>query len=341
MLLPNKHNKSLDIFRIPLSPITGSPSPILRLSLPALLEGDELDEIACRSEPSLITNASRLRRDDGPTSTGPASHPTRAFVAMAKKAICLFSLRIAVPRISIDDGTTDVVPKHGLTFIVHRNALCTLVDEYSKNDSEESEGGHGEKAKGKDKDYAIVPWADWGPPITRWFNTAGYSGGWITTTAGQRYVLMPQDWSLSGVPIYVLDFNEENVRKMKRYYGDREDESILQPGPVAATAAEAQSLAFASLKIEENVAKVGDDEEDDEWETDSDVESEASGYSECVPYIFSFLFYQFQRNLFLLWLTPRIPLQCAGTHAMETAVQPTWYLGHHRDGRGPTNWNIR
>lgn len=261
MLLPNKHNKSLDIFRIPLSPITVPPSPILRLNLPALPEGSELNEIACRSEPSLIRNASRLRksdRDGSPTTTGPASHPPRAFVATAKNAICLFSLRIAV---------------HGFTFVVHRNALCTLVDDYVKSDSEESEDG--QKSKENDEDHVIVPWADWGPPITRWFNTTGYSGGWITTSAGQRYVLMPHDWSLSGVPIYVLDFNEENLRKMKRYYGDREDETMVevevgsarQLGPVA-----------ASLERTNDMEMVEDDEEEDEWETDS----------EYVPYIFSF-----------------------------------------------------
>ncbi|KIM38660.1 hypothetical protein M413DRAFT_75813 [Hebeloma cylindrosporum] len=210
MLLPNKLNKSLDVFRIPIAPTTVSPSPILNLCLPVLREGDELDEISCRSEPSL-RNSGRLRKLGRHGGTGPAS---RAFVATAEDAICLVSLRISVSIDTYDGEPSDFEPMRSLTFIVHRNALRALVDEYAGNNSEE-EGG-----------VIIVPWATWGPPITRWFNLAGYSGGWITVTAGQRYVVMPQDWSLSGVgvPMYVLDFNGENVN---RYYANAEGGNAL------------------------------------------------------------------------------------------------------------------
>ncbi|KDR79642.1 hypothetical protein GALMADRAFT_137435 [Galerina marginata CBS 339.88] len=314
MLLPNKHNKTLDVFRIPLSHTTVPPTPVLRLGLPALPEGDELHEIACRSEPSPMGAASRFRKSgqhDGYASSEPRSYPTRAFLASAEDAICLFFLRIAVLKFSIhtEDGlTSSVEPKHGLTFVVHRNALCALVHKYAKDNGEDNIDGMTIEMED------IVPWANWGPPITRWFNTAGYSDGWITTTAGQRYVLMPQDWSGSGAPIYVLDFNEENVRKMKKYHADREGEtaemevdSPPQAGQPATATTKTQSPAYVKLKAlalrlrkngisetgpsatlnalaqeiwasQNNIETVEADNKDDEWVTDSDsdLESEPS-----------------------------------------------------------------
>ncbi|KAF8961935.1 hypothetical protein BDZ97DRAFT_1826703, partial [Flammula alnicola] len=60
-----------------------------------------------------------------------------------------------------------------------------------------------------------IPWASWGPEITRWFNSDSIPTRWITTTAGQRCVLIADSAPDTGFPYVVLDFNPENVRRMK------------------------------------------------------------------------------------------------------------------------------
>ncbi|KAF7342024.1 F-box domain-containing protein [Mycena venus] len=67
---------------------------------------------------------------------------------------------------------------------IHRRALLALLDNHAPGDS--------------------CGYADWGPDICRWFNGAGLVMDWITTTSGQRCVLLP-----NRVPsqFIMLDFN--------------------------------------------------------------------------------------------------------------------------------------
>ena len=53
-----------------------------------------------------------------------------------------------------------------------------------------------------------VPWSAWGVPVTRWFKSDP-SSIWITTTAGQRAVMMEDR---TPTPVIVCDFNPYAVR---------------------------------------------------------------------------------------------------------------------------------
>lgn len=75
-----------------------------------------------------------------------------------------------------------------------------------------------------------VPWAEWAPPITFCIDLGGgIPSRWITTTCGQRFVVLPgpgDDVDDSDTPeddlrrkpraIVVFDFNLHNVRKAER-----------------------------------------------------------------------------------------------------------------------------
>lgn len=65
-------------------------------------------------------------------------------------------------------------------------------------------------------DAPSIPWAEWGPPVTRWFNSDTVSTRWITISAGQRCVRMEDNPPPAGHPFTILDFNPTNVAKMKR-----------------------------------------------------------------------------------------------------------------------------
>ncbi|KAJ7165015.1 hypothetical protein C8R46DRAFT_1097901 [Mycena filopes] len=75
-------------------------------------------------------------------------------------------------------------------FFVHRRALLALLA-----------GNQGEEK---------VNYADWGPDICRWINTEGVVTDWITTTSGQRCVILPIHHAPTSFILF--DFNPHTVR---------------------------------------------------------------------------------------------------------------------------------
>lgn len=62
-----------------------------------------------------------------------------------------------------------------------------------------------------------VPWAEWGPQHTRWFQDEFPGTRWITTTCGQRYVTVEEDPiedDARSSTIVVYDFNPHTVRRL-------------------------------------------------------------------------------------------------------------------------------
>ena len=53
-----------------------------------------------------------------------------------------------------------------------------------------------------------VPWKDWGPAHTRWFQDESVGTRWMATTCGQRFVRVRNDGRL-----YVYDFNRRALRR--------------------------------------------------------------------------------------------------------------------------------
>jgi len=94
--------------------------------------------------------------------------------------------------------------------IVHRRSLLSLFPDTHSHDALES------NAHSMD----VTPWAEWGPPVTRWFNADNIPTRWITTTAGQRCVVRA-DALVEPFPIVILDFNPYNVRRKAREQKDK------------------------------------------------------------------------------------------------------------------------
>ena len=248
ILLPNTRTNGLDIFRIPMKPTLRSLRPILTLNLPSLAHGRVLGGISCRSEPNPISPSSiphmKQRAKDG----GYFS-PNRSFFPNSEDALCIFDLRILVLQLVMDAGgalNMHFQFRHRVTFVVHRHALVDLVEMYAKAEDGESDivetaqaapptgdilpgplpaGAIADGVEGGEDDFGpdlensrsrnLIPWSQWGPAVTRWFNSDQVSTHWITTTAGQRCVRMASDPPHEGYHFVVLDFNPVNVKKMQ------------------------------------------------------------------------------------------------------------------------------
>ena len=173
--------------------------------------------------------------------------PNRSFFPSSEDALCIFDLRI--PQLVMDAG--GALNMHfgfgrRVTFVVHRHALVDLVKMYTKAEGEseiidtaqaspstgdilpgplsagataDGVGGEGEDDFGPDVENSRsrnqVPWSQWDPAVTRWFNSDNVSTHWITTTAGQRCVRMASDPPPEGYHFVVMDFNPVNVKKMR------------------------------------------------------------------------------------------------------------------------------
>ncbi|KAI0367219.1 hypothetical protein BV20DRAFT_1024880 [Pilatotrama ljubarskyi] len=106
-----------------------------------------------------------------------------------------------------------------------------------------------------------VPWAKWGPAVTRWFQDELAGTRWITTTCGQRFVRVRSDGRL-----HVFDFNRLGI---KRYIHGRS----LSGEPVGALPGEEileEDYAEFSPRIEHDVGTLGEEEEDDDEEEEEE-----------------------------------------------------------------------
>jgi hypothetical protein len=174
----------------------------------------------------------------------------RPFIASPEDALCIFDLRVLVLHLVMDAGgalNMHFQFRHRITFVVHRNALVDLVDIYAEvkepgsdivevtqvDLSHAADGdalaeatlsgemagtvGVEEDDTGPDventRPHKTIPWAQWGPAVTRWFNSDNVSTHWITTTQGQRCIRMASDPPDDGYQFAVLDFNPVNVKK--------------------------------------------------------------------------------------------------------------------------------
>ncbi|KAK7039219.1 hypothetical protein VNI00_010124 [Paramarasmius palmivorus] len=96
-------------------------------------------------------------------------------------------------------------------FFAHRSSLLKLL---ANSYSPPSEQGLG--------------WAQWGRPITRWFHGRTITTDWITTTCGQRYVLISPQAHRLAQPVIVLDFNQHHCRqhRLRKESGENENHRV-------------------------------------------------------------------------------------------------------------------
>lgn len=307
-LLPNAQKNSLDIFRIPSTPSSAptTATPLLSLLLPVLASGRTIGGISCRAEPNPIAQSSvqayferKRRTEEG---EGDALKPTRGFLASAEEAICTFTIRV----LGVQLGGFHF--GHIFTFVVHRRRLVDVFEEFERERErevasskpkacetparEEKDGRiasverpaalitgddvtHGSPPAPASDPTPTKPYKAWGPSITRWFNADGIPTRWITTTAGQRYVLIadvePETSRSSGYPYVVLDFGKEAIRRMLAWTRDINERiaSIKRRrGNMMADESHEDRLegALSAADVEEDEGSLGDmDLGDDEW----------------------------------------------------------------------------
>jgi len=158
-----------------------SPRPFFAISLPELKEAAMYDSISCRADPN-------------PTST--YRHSSRPFHADPHHAIAIFSITIHVDRFG--GGGND--PNYFLLF-VHRSSLVQCLDRYPSCVS-------------YDGDPQPIPYSEWGQSICRWLTAGSFPARWITTTSGQRCIIIPDPISHINTPLVLLNFNQNDVTKL-------------------------------------------------------------------------------------------------------------------------------
>ncbi|KAJ3865327.1 MAG: hypothetical protein NXY57DRAFT_1115551 [Lentinula lateritia] len=193
ILLPNTETRALELWKIP-GPNEHSPSsPLRQLALPRLMPHNVLRFISCRGEPNPSGSIHDPKYSDRPFHYDPLD------------SILLLHLRVQGIHLS-----------SLFTIFIHRRSLLNLLPPHAPFVDIDVE--------------KPVPWAEWAPPITFCIDLGGgIPSRWITTTCGQRFVVLPgpgDDVDDSDTPeddlrrkpraIVVFDFNLHNVRKAER-----------------------------------------------------------------------------------------------------------------------------
>ncbi|KAJ4490590.1 hypothetical protein J3R30DRAFT_106448 [Lentinula aciculospora] len=189
ILLPNTETRALELWKIP-GPNEDPPSaPLRQLALPRLMPQNILRFISCRGEPNPIVINNQ-------------THSDRPFHYDPPESVLLLHLRV-----------------HGIhlsslfTIFIHRRSLLNLLPPHAPFVDIDIE--------------KPVPWAEWAPPITFCIDLGGGAPSrWITTTCGQRFVVLPgpgddpdeldtheDDLRRKPRAIVVFDFNPHNIRK--------------------------------------------------------------------------------------------------------------------------------
>ncbi|KIY49787.1 hypothetical protein FISHEDRAFT_40809 [Fistulina hepatica ATCC 64428] len=128
------------------------------------------------------------RGEPNPMRAGAWSHSPDLFAPRPETAILILNFHFVSMR--GDHGS------HALSLVVHRNSLMDLVPRLSPD--------------------TTLAWTEWGPPICRWFAMDNINTRWITTTAGQRLICVPESNDEdSDAAVCICDFNPYNVRRFR------------------------------------------------------------------------------------------------------------------------------
>ena len=106
-----------------------------------------------------------------------------------------------------------------------------------------------------------VPWAEWGPQHTRWFQDEFPGTRWITTTCGQRFVRVRGDGRL-----HVYDFNQTAMRRLMHERALAGEPVGSRPGEkvVPLDAKEESAWGGMEERVEDGMPDFDDDDDDDD-----------------------------------------------------------------------------
>jgi hypothetical protein len=176
------------------------------LSLPKLKSEATIHAISCRAEPNPMgSGAEREDRDLLPIHSRP-------FHSSASEAIILFNIYAQHQTLWT------------FSLVIHRKSLLALLPPLQDSNyalSVEASGGQVTPHPGEMQDESFsgsedesgvrhlepIPWAEWGPSISRWIKAQDHTARWITSSTGQRLVLIDDPTWRVEQPIIVFDFN--------------------------------------------------------------------------------------------------------------------------------------
>ncbi|EEB94518.1 hypothetical protein MPER_06654, partial [Moniliophthora perniciosa FA553] len=196
LLVTNSYEGSLELWRIPSNPVSESTAPDLTLLLPTLNTGFSVADLACRGAPNPSVSTPRNERP---------------FRSSAEDSIIVFHLYVSFINPTVITQ---------FLFFTHRRALLDLLAEpgslaRSSPSPELPEDATASPDKSPIPSNEGICWTRWGHPITRWFHGRSITTDWITTTCGQRFVLINPQAHAMAQPVIILDFNQHHCKQLR------------------------------------------------------------------------------------------------------------------------------
>ncbi|KAM6501846.1 hypothetical protein JOM56_001823 [Amanita muscaria] len=220
LLVPNIMLSHFEIWHLPPSyPNSEPPSQILSLQIPAVSPEYSIFNLGCHGESNPFLHSIPY-------------FPPRPFFTSPENSIVTINLIISSISPSVRRR------RASYTLIMHRRALLDTIQKWTSppllgqivlptllmNEvtvhkiSDPDDGSVRLDAQSKlvstmpYLSFPQVQWADWGPPISRWFQVDETQARWIMNSTGQRYAFsVPND--RNKLTVSVADFNPYNVRK--------------------------------------------------------------------------------------------------------------------------------
>ena len=116
----------------------------------------------------------------------------------------------AIITISLHFSPTDL----NFVLFIHRGSLLDIITKFSHVNPPSTQAPASETSP----DVVSIPWSEWGPPITRWFNTIETPLARAAAPAGLRWAFIAPPFGIIDITIY--DFNPHNI------YHAQEDEDL-------------------------------------------------------------------------------------------------------------------
>ncbi|KXN81081.1 hypothetical protein AN958_06125 [Leucoagaricus sp. SymC.cos] len=188
ILLPNTNTGSFEFFKLPHdAPDLIIPQPFFALALPQLATDKKFSHISCRADPN-------------PTSS--FHHSSKPFHADPFHAIAIFTIHVRPSNMIAPGFIPHFAPSSSFVLFVHRSSLVKCLERFPEAISDTG-------------DIEPVPYSMWGQDACRWFLAEALSTRWITTTAGQRCIII-QDINLDveRAPFILLNFNQKDVARV-------------------------------------------------------------------------------------------------------------------------------
>ncbi|KIL63036.1 hypothetical protein M378DRAFT_80273 [Amanita muscaria Koide BX008] len=224
LLVPNLILSHFEVWQIPpCHPNSKPPVQILSLQIPAVSRGYFLLTLSCRGEPSPFLHSIPY-------------FPPRPFLPSPDNSIIIANLRLA---------SFPGLRGASYTLVIHRRALLDTIQRWTSpslleqqedlptwlmnevtvhNTANPDDGSVRLDAQSKLSStsrytFLQVPWAKWGPPISRWFQVNETQSQWISQSSGQRCAFLdPNPLDRRKLMVSVMDFNNfrRNAKMMAR-----------------------------------------------------------------------------------------------------------------------------